>query len=85
MQIFGLEIQCVHSFVTMYIICGYCPSVVGILWVLSTLIVTSMHTLAAANAVDTVLAASKPKSKLLTPKQRLGKILGLNKGSRRKI
>ena len=34
---------------------------------------------AAASAVDAALAASKPRSKPLTTKQRLGKILGLNK------
>ena len=40
---------------------------------------------AAANAVDAVLAATRPKSKLLTPKQRLGKILGLNRSGKRKL
>ena len=37
---------------------------------------------AAATAVDAVLAASRPKSKPLTAKQRLGKILGLSRGGR---
>jgi len=41
--------------------------------------------LAAASAVSAVVAASRPKSKLLTPKQRLGKILGLGKNNRRKL
>ncbi len=40
---------------------------------------------AAANAVDAVLAATRPKSKLLTLKQRLGKILGLNRFGKRKM
>ena len=37
------------------------------------------HSPAAATAVDAYLAASRPKSKPLTTKQRLGKILGLKK------
>ncbi len=32
---------------------------------------------AAADAVDAVVAASRPKPKLLTSKQRLGKIMGI--------
>ena len=39
----------------------------------------SAHSPAAATAVDAYLAASRPKSKPLTTKQRLGKILGLKK------
>jgi hypothetical protein len=32
-----------------------------------------------------MLAASKPRMKLLTPKQRLGKIMGLSKQNKRKL
>ena len=44
-----------------------------------------VYCVAAANAVDAVVAASRPKSKLLTPKQRLSKILGISKANKRKV
>ena len=38
---------------------------------------------AAADAVNAVVAAARPKPKLLTAKQRLGKIMGLKGGGSR--
>ncbi len=38
---------------------------------------------AAADAVNAVVAASRSKPKLLTPKQRLGKIMGIKGGGAR--
>lgn len=60
---------------------NYDVSIFGRFLLLST---THTHT-AAATAVSAVLAASKPRTKMLTPKQRLGKILGLSKQNKRKL
>ena len=46
------------------------------------ILIPSPSSSAAASAVNAALAASKPKSKPLTAKQRLGKIMGLSKGGR---